>query len=213
VETTDCLEAVGVFRAWKNVFFVILLISLVLTQAAFWTLSLGIVKPPAASTARNPGSPVVDPNGTVAAGSDEGFLSMIPGFTADRFVRGIGAINGILVVSAALFCSAMYFSLMVSLVGRLGGIRHIARAFILSLILLALILPWQKLLNSQIVGVVWSPGELVEWLQSKDESFLNVIIYYLRFTGYWLVALVLLFLTHSRTGRWSSAIVRRLEII
>ncbi len=36
VETTDCLETVGVFRSAKNFFFTFAIISLVATQAIFW---------------------------------------------------------------------------------------------------------------------------------------------------------------------------------
>ena len=231
VETTDCLEAVSVFRGWKNFFFLVVLISLLLMQAAFWAVNLRIVEPSAASGATSESlessdsglagtlDPAIQEN--VAAeeeeldfADDEGPLrGMLSRFDFADFARGIELVNGILIVSATLFCFSMFFSLMVSLVGRLGGIRHIARAFILSLIMLALILPWQKLLNSTIVGVVWSPVELVDWLQSKAQSPLNTIIYYLRFTGYWLVTLMLLVMAQARTTRWSKAIVRRLEII
>jgi hypothetical protein len=43
IETTDCLEAVGVFRGWKNLFFLIAVVGLLLVQAAFWLVDQGIV--------------------------------------------------------------------------------------------------------------------------------------------------------------------------
>lgn len=46
IETSDSLEAVGVFRAWKNIFFVIVLVCLLLTQAAFWSVDLGLIEVP-----------------------------------------------------------------------------------------------------------------------------------------------------------------------
>ena len=36
VETTDCLETVGVFKSAKNFFFILAIISLIATQAIFW---------------------------------------------------------------------------------------------------------------------------------------------------------------------------------
>ena len=45
-ETNDSLEAVSVFRAWKNIFFMILLACLLVTQAAFWLINLKIVEVP-----------------------------------------------------------------------------------------------------------------------------------------------------------------------
>ena len=232
VETTDCLEAVSVFRGWKNFFFVVLLIALLLTQVAFWVINLGIAEPSvpadtAEAAMETPAGEDVDLDaleqtpGEAAATAeeeidfeDEGLVeSVLGGFDYGDLTRGIELVNGVLIIAGTLFCFSLFFSLMVSLVGRLGGIRHVSRAFILSLILLALVIPWQKLLNSTIVGVVWSPAELAEWLETSGDSILNTIIFYLRFTGYWLVALLLLIMAQARTTRWSQAIVRRLEII
>ena len=39
VDTTDSLEAVGVFRGWKNLFFIVALLCLLFTQAAFWAIT------------------------------------------------------------------------------------------------------------------------------------------------------------------------------
>ena len=230
VETTDCLEAVSVFRGWKNLFFVVLLLSLLLTQAAFWAINLGIVASPVPEVevaGELPEGRDVDldaleppPDGEVGPaeqtpGPENGDLleNVLGEFDYAGLAHAIELVNGILIIAAALFCFALFFSLMVSLVGRLGGIRHVSRAFILSLILLALMLPWQRLLNSTIVGVVWAPAELAEWLESRDDTVVNTVIFYLRFTGYWLVALLLLIMAQARTARWSKAIVRRLEII
>ena len=44
VDTTDCLEAVGVFRASKNIFFVVSIACLLLLQACFWIVQTGYVK-------------------------------------------------------------------------------------------------------------------------------------------------------------------------
>ena len=38
VDTTDSLEAIGVFKWWKNFLFVILLIFMLLTQVSFWVV-------------------------------------------------------------------------------------------------------------------------------------------------------------------------------
>lgn len=44
LDTTDCLEAIGAFKAMKNFLFVIALICLLLLQASFWLVELGYVK-------------------------------------------------------------------------------------------------------------------------------------------------------------------------
>ena len=44
LDTTDCLEAVGVFKGWKNFFFMIMVICLLLLQAFFWIVDRGAIK-------------------------------------------------------------------------------------------------------------------------------------------------------------------------
>jgi hypothetical protein len=44
LNTTDCLEAIGAFKAMKNFLFVIMIICLLLLQVSFWLMNLGYVK-------------------------------------------------------------------------------------------------------------------------------------------------------------------------
>jgi hypothetical protein len=46
LDTTDCLEAVGVFKGWKNFFFIITVLCLALQQASFWIVDRGCVAVP-----------------------------------------------------------------------------------------------------------------------------------------------------------------------
>jgi len=214
VETSDSLEAVGVFRAWKNVFFVILLICLLLTQAAFWAVDLGFIEAPGLikpAETTQPGATAA-PAETEAA--DQGLVKSLVGeLDYDLVARVIGVANGILIVAGILFALTVFFCLMVSLVGRLGGISHISRAFILALIMAALIIPWQRLFGSNVVGVAYGPDELLRWLDTKSGGMPNMIFYYLRFTGLWVVVLLLLIMAQLRSASWSKSILHRLEII
>jgi hypothetical protein len=217
VETSDSLEAVGVFRAWKNIFFVIVLVCLLLIQAAFWAVDLGFVPGPGApqpADAAQVGAAGAAATPAEAPASNSGLLGGLVGnLDFDLVARVIGVANGILIVAGILFAVTIFFCLMVSLVGRLGGINHIARAFILSLIMAALIIPWQRLFGSNVVGVAYWADEMLRWLDTKAEGMPNVIFYYLRFTGLWLVALLLLVMAQIRSSRWSKSILHRLEII
>jgi hypothetical protein len=223
IETTDCLEAVGVFRGWKNFFFLMVVICLVLAQVCFWLVNLGFVEVPvdpgeapgaAASMAAT--TVVADPNAApMASESDAGLFGFLGEVNFGHLARTIDVVDGILIVTAALYCMAMFFSLMVSLIGRLGGINHISRAFFLSLIMLVLVVPWQRLLESSVIGVIYTPSDLVTWFsaQVENDSFVRTILYYLRFTGYWLVVLMLVIMSQARSARWTKSILRRLEII
>ncbi|MHC4517907.1 MAG: hypothetical protein ACYTAS_04910 [Planctomycetota bacterium] len=218
IETTDCLEAVGVFRGWKNFFFLMVVICLVLAQVSFWLVDRKIVEIPAAvkdAASTTPGvadanAPAAEPAGTSPAKSGGGLFQKV---TFSHLARMIDLVDGVLIVTAALYCMAMFFSLMVSLIGRLGGINHISRAFFLSLIMVVLVVPWQKLLDSSVIGVVYTPADLVAWFSSKDESIMRMILYYLRFAGYWLVVMMMLIMSQARSARWTKSILRRLEII
>ncbi len=231
LDTNDSLEAVSVFRHWKNIFFGIVVLCLVLNQAAFWLINLGIVTPPAvtestvAGTTNTPAglatgttpppAVVAGPNTKAAepAKANKGLLGGLFGFLDfDRVARAVELVNGVLLVTAALLAASIFFGLMVSLVGRLGGLNHISRAFVLALIAVALLIPWQTL-NLSVLGVTWTPDELIHWLPVKGASLGNTIIFYLRFTGYWLAVMLLLFLSVARTSRWSKSILHRLEII
>ena len=44
LDTTDSLEAVGVFRGWKNFMFLIVFLCLLIVQAAFWLVHTDTVK-------------------------------------------------------------------------------------------------------------------------------------------------------------------------
>jgi hypothetical protein len=231
IDTTDCLEAVSVFRGWKNFFFLIVLVCLLVVQTSFWLVDTKMVpvppermNPPELGLTPNPMTPATpaqilpatDANNTAAprtASSKTFGPATLAWLTFDRLTRIIELVNGILVIAAALFCMAMFFSLMVSLIGRLGGINHISRAFFLSLIMAVLVLPWQKVLGMSVPGVVYTPSELITWLSTKTDTTLSTAVYYLRFFGYWLVVTLLLLMSQLRSARWTKSILRRLEII
>ena len=97
--------------------------------------------------------------------------------------------------------------------GRLGGINHISRAFFISLTFLVLLLPWQELFGPVVKGAIFTAEELTCRCQSDKGGIFGVILFYLRFTGYWIVVLLILLFAQLRSGRWTRATLRRLEII
>jgi hypothetical protein len=225
IETTDCLEAAGVFRGWKNLFFMVMVVCLLLVQAAFWLVDLQIVPAGGAGSAPVASAAPADANAVTGAPADSSQPSsrvagaaklsaqLLGKLDAGHLARTIELVNGILIVTVVLYVLAMFFNLLVSLVGRLGGIRHISRAFFLSVIVLVLIIPWQTLIGSCVPGVVYTLPELLHRLASKNENLVNTVLYYLRFSGYWLVFLLLVLVCQLRSARWTKSILRRLEII
>lgn len=281
LDTTDCLEAVGVFKGWKNLLFLIVVVCLLLLQASFFLVDQGYVKiaGQAYDDEANAG-PKTNVEPTEPIGSDELATSVEPNMPAEpneslelnktpetdgpegasqptgpnalaepepvlwrpqavseanpaqlqlaakwlpadsfswltfgRLAWTINLVNAVLILTATLYCLTLLFSLKVSMHGRLGGINHITRAFFLSLLMLVLLLPWQKVFGSVVTGAVFTPDEMVKWYAAKTEDLLDIILYYLRFSGYGVLMLLLLILSQVRSLRWAKAILRRLEII
>jgi hypothetical protein len=222
VDITDCFEAVRVFRVWRNLFFAVVVACLVLVQASFWLVDTGLIKLtsqtqqvtkeaiPDQTMAVSPPSEGRPPaSATSLKQGKSGFL----GISFEHVVRLIRVANGVLLLTAVLYWLTQLFTLVISIVGRLGGMNHICRAFFLSLIVLVLLVPWQHVVDSIMVGATFSAQELVDGFATKSLGVYERVAYYLRFAGYGLVVLTLLILAHLRSVRWAKAILRRLEII
>jgi len=250
IDTTDCLEAVDEFRWWKNVFFIFLFLSLIISQMSFWLVDSGIVKKeeicPATETQKAAAPSVqaiestaagetsdaktqekgkaeaqsrqiaVEPNEPKKTGKADTRRKMAFTFRIklkhiNRLVR---MVDFVIILTATLYCLTMLFALKVSLLGRLGGINHIARAFFLSLVFLVIILPWQQLFGRLTPGVIYTPTELLQhFSDAKTAGVIFRVFYYLRFTAYWVIALIILVIAQYRSCRWTKAVLKRLEII
>jgi hypothetical protein len=313
LDTTDCLEAVGVFRGWKNFFFIIIFLCILLLQACFWITDMGMIEMPQQQNVKmgnfrifysDPNSNMLtdeskidvilpdsnevslpedevqpeeaiqpdntddsnepeanktevkepevnepevnepevnepeetsEPNQTTNEGGlvmlaatttvsspndvndssdsekdEAGFFSEI---TFDHIVWIMNFTNAVLILTSVLYCMTVLFSLKISMLGRLGGINHITRAFFLSLLMLVLILPWQTVFDGVVVGAVFTTSELIKSQAEKTGEMLDMVLYYMRFCGYMVLVVLLLILSQVRSGKWAKAILRRLEII
>ena len=223
LDTTDCLEAIGVFRGWKNFFFVIVLVCLLLLQASFWVVNMGYIRgecPGGKVQSAVAGDAIQDANDVSTekvenpTGSDATLVEKsLFGVTFTHLAMGIRIVNAILILTGTLYCMTILMALKISLVGRLGGINHICRAFFLSLLMLLLLLPWQRIFDGIVIGAIYTPCELVKWTSADTGDIFNIILFYLRFSGFWLLILLLLICSQLRSGRWTKTILRRLEVI
>ncbi len=240
VDTTDCLEAIGVFRGWKNALFMIVIFCLLLLQASFWLVNLGCIKGEgckmessavaASQTAqveqtaeekakieKAAKEAVAGTEVSAEAPQNPQEKRMCPWLSAIRFewLAGLIRILNFAVTGAAiLYCLTMLFCLKVSLLGRLGGINHISRAFFLSLLMVVLLLPWQRFFGNIFMGVIYTPEELLSRCGAAGAKNIFVTgLHYLRFTGYWVVVMLFLILSQLRSSRWAKATLRRLEVI
>ncbi len=220
VDTTDCLEAIGVFRTMKNAFFVIALVSLLILQTSFLLVKFDVIDAGDTQAAGGQGEIkkaaekiIVDPNKPLV--TTEKAKTSIFAITFKKLAGMIQFFNFLLILSAVLYCLTMLFILKVSLLGRLGGINHICRAFFLALVFAFFTMPWQQLFPGVFRGAMFTPAEL-QRACAKAAEYPNIfatIWHYLKFTGYWLLVLLLLIFAQLRSGRWAKATLRRLEVI
>ncbi|MGA2915674.1 MAG: hypothetical protein ABSE89_06580 [Sedimentisphaerales bacterium] len=122
--------------------------------------------------------------------------------------------NFLLIVCSCLYSLSLLFAMKVSLVGRLGGIRHITKAVFVSFWIIVLILPWQLLFKDVICGAIYTQTELLGAWQSFDKANVTAtVIMFLRFTVLWLVVVLLLFWAQIKSMQWSKNTLKRLGII
>ncbi len=240
VDETDCLQAIGAFKSFKNLTFIISFICLVLLQAAFWMNYLDLIGKSDCSCPEPPGVPteaaaavsVVEQAGAramedAAAASEpctsgnlarifdiNAIVSTLGNPTCRQMFCVIATCNCILFIAVVLFSLDLLISLKITIVGRLGGINHIARAFLLSLFLLVLAIPWQICLPETVVGAIYTSEELLcTDVVTCGGPLADCVFYFGRFTGLWAIVTILLLAAQIRTARWSKAIVRRLRIL
>jgi hypothetical protein len=226
IDTTDCLEAVSVLRGWKNFLFAITILCLLLSQSAFWLVTTGAVKANGAvdepviiadeKTEQAAKQSAEEPNQSMLLSSaqDKHRLSLPKEIEFEQLAWMIKFLNFILILAAILYCLAILFILKISIVGRLGGIKHICRALFLSLVFIVLLVPWQKIFGGVVAGAIFTPTELLDSCQAiKQGGVFDQILHYLRFSAYWLIVTVLVILAQIRSGRWTRATLRRLEVI
>ncbi len=119
--------------------------------------------------------------------------------------------NFVLIISLALYTVLLMFCILISMVGRLGGVAHISRAFIHSVFAMVFLLPWQNFFPGVIAGAIYTPNELLCWQStSVGPSVMGTILYLVRFVVLWLIVLVFILSSQSKTCRWSKATLRRL---
>jgi hypothetical protein len=126
----------------------------------------------------------------------------------------IRALDAAIIFAAVTYCLTIMFTLKISMVGRLGGINHISRALFWSLVLLVLVLPWQVALGWGLFGVTFEPSELISRLSEYESNHIFLKgLYWFRYVAVWAIALLCLLFAQIRTGRWSKATLKRLEVI
>ena len=114
-------------------------------------------------------------------------------------------------VAAMLLSLTLLLALKLSLLGRLSGVAGFVRAFFWSLILLAMVIPWQQFPaeSSFASGVLCSLGYVVRhtqkmlalWGGPQSVELLDQILYYGRFLAYPGIALLIWLTIHLKFAK------------
>jgi len=223
----DCIKAACVFRTWKNLFFMIMVLCLLLLQVSFWLVRTGQIGIPEGSNTEpsvvfggdakqageTPERISIAPNksageGSKASANGPRSLSLLTfDITFELLTSIVRLTNVILVFTSVLYGLTMYFGLGVSFKVRLGGLGHICKALYFSLIIFVLLLPWQMLFGSVVLGAIYTPQELVSWCTADISDTSGMILFYLRFSGYWALVMLLLFMAQLRSARWTKTVL------
>ncbi|MFA5292626.1 MAG: hypothetical protein WC496_06275 [Phycisphaerae bacterium] len=250
LETTDCLEAIGTLKSFKNLFFFICLLCLLLLQGSFWfmftdhvntepnkpaavssrpaenvTVSAPIVQPkltgaeavsansiaPISANSVEPNKPKSDPNVVWHKYTDQLSHAKIKFSQLAWIIR---ICNYVLIVCSVVYSMSLLFGLMISLIGRLGGISHVTKAFFISLFVIVLLMPWQLLFKNVGIGAIFKPAELLAaWQIYTDANFFARTFIYLRYVGLPVVVILLLVWAQLKSMRWSKNTLKRLGIV
>ncbi|HUW81433.1 MAG TPA: hypothetical protein VMZ31_01405 [Phycisphaerae bacterium] len=204
----DHLDALGSVRAAHAVFFLLILLAL-LTQIVLYCAVRfegvltaeggGPVAATATTQAARP-SDAVDSDSTVAW--RQAIAVLVP---LSRFLG---------LIAACLLVISYFIGLNVCLAGRLGGARGMTSAFFWSVLLLALLFPWQHLLlgaTVQVPGVFYSFEDLQQLASSSPSGMIANIEHYTRYLGYPVLAILIALVACLRFVRASRDIRRRIE--
>jgi hypothetical protein len=207
---SDCLEAAYVFRRWKNLLFMVMLLCLLLHQASFWLISTGQVEITEntnsdAVVVSNAGSTQTDQAAAMAEKSSSPRLFGVD-LKFEHLISIMRITSIVLIFTSLLYALTMYFGLGISFKGGLGALGHICGALYMALIIFVLLLPWQNFFGPIALGATFTSQELTKWCTTDMSDTLSMVIFYLRFTGYWVLVLLLLLLAQLRSFRWARAV-------
>ena len=204
----DYADAMLIARFWKNLLFLLLLLLMMIQIGVF----LGVR--------------------FYTTGTDSGVV-ISAGTTQPSYVSGTALSSGLFwlvnvtdfmaIIAVVVLAVVLLLIVGIMLVGRLIGVTHVTRAFILSVALGALLFPWQSLWNYPTAGTLQAepstqarlqvgppivvPGVLYTWPELQHRSHfpseMSAVTYlgWARFVGWPVVAIILLFMIQTRSSR------------
>jgi hypothetical protein len=203
IGATGSVAAFRSVKAGKNFFMFVVLIALLIQLGSFIAIQFGGLLDPIYAAAPAPttqaaSQPAGQTDALNAAANWQTWMTWL--LPTAKFLA---------VVAMTLAVITFAFSIQLSIVGRLGGIAGFASAFFWSLILLAIITPWQQIIGGSIAtGAICNFGDMIEtmkkmnlnWGMADDDS-LKQMLYFIRFIGYPLLGILIWLVAMARYAR------------
>ncbi len=192
-ELSQYAEAFVSVRAAKNIFWWLIAAAIVVQLTCFILVNfVGVLDanytPAPAASATQPVTAESEDHGDAVQASTiwTGVMHWL--LPATKFMA--------LVMSVLLVLTLM-FAVKLSLLGRLGGVVWMMSAMFWSMILLAIMTPWQQMFGGAVAcGATYNLGELIDFTKQIKSSWgadqvsaISQVVYYARFVAYPIVAL------------------------
>jgi len=190
MEYCDAFRSV---RAAKNLFWWLIAAAIVAQLAAFVLVNfVGVIDPLHQGGASQPATAPLS-----AERWQEALTWVLP---ATKFLA---------LVCGMLLSLTLLVAVNLSLLGRLGGVAGLVSAFFWSLILLALVTPWQQVMNAAVAcGALYNLDELVRAAGKvkcswgvKEAGALDWTLFYARFIAYPLVTVLVWLRVQAKFAR------------
>jgi len=198
----DYADALLTARRSKNVIALLLLLLVLLQLAVFLSLKFWI-GPEGVEKLLAVGSPATQ----VVAELTTKPASPPPLVDLFKYVSSASMLLG-LILSVLLSLSLLLIA-HIMLVGRLIGVSSVISSVVLSLLLMLILFPWQTLLVTQNLsngnfvfpGVFYSWSEVAARAHSTPANALEQVLYWARFVGWPMLAILLVLRIQIRSGR------------
>lgn len=122
----------------------------------------------------------------------------------------------VIVTSMTILAIILMFATMLAINARESGVAGIISAALWSLLLLAIVIPWQQALNSTVAcGATYNLGELMQGTReilprwgARSPETLESVLYYVRFLGYPCLAVLIWLVVQIKFARGFGRMMR-----
>jgi len=183
----ESLAAFRSIRAAKHIFALLIVLCILVQMMGFVLVRFTDVVGPLPAAAAAADKTTTDPIAAVAAVEEQTTWKSILHWILPG-ARRVALVACLLMAVTALFATQL------SLVERAGGVGGFVSAFFWSILLLAMLVPWQRILDSSVFcGVMFNLDTVqtaTSRIKSPSATAVDQIVYYLRYIVYPLLALL-----------------------